>query len=94
LKQPRPTGAPTKDLEDKVYDIEDDLRLDACTRVHTIGKSSQLCATRTQYLAFIFHYTKIHGYAPAEADMQRYFRVSPPTVHQMILTLGSRGLVE
>ena len=26
--------------------------------------------------------------------MQRYFRVSPPTVHQMILTLESRGLIE
>jgi len=47
-----------------------------------------------QYLAFIFYYMKIHGHAPAEADMQRYFRVSPPTVHQMILTLESRGLIE
>jgi repressor LexA len=47
-----------------------------------------------QYLAFIFYYTKIHGQAPAEADMQRYFRVSPPSVHQMILTLESRGLIE
>ena len=47
-----------------------------------------------QYLAFIFYYTKIHGHAPAEADMQRYFRVSPPAVHQMILTLESRGLIE
>jgi Mn-dependent DtxR family transcriptional regulator len=47
-----------------------------------------------QYLAFIFYYTKIHGHAPAEADMQRHFRVSPPAVHQMILTLESRGLIE
>ena len=31
-----------------------------------------------QYLAFIFYYTKIHGCAPAEADMQQYFKVSPP----------------
>jgi len=46
-----------------------------------------------QYLAFIFYYTKIHGRAPAEADMQGYFRVSPPSVHQMILTLESRGLI-
>jgi len=34
-----------------------------------------------QYLAFIHAYTKIHGVAPAEADMQRYFRVTPPSVH-------------
>jgi repressor LexA len=26
--------------------------------------------------------------------MQRYFRVSPPAVHQMIITLESRGLIE
>ena len=38
-----------------------------------------------QYLAFIYNYTKINGRPPAEADMQRYFRVSPPTVHQMVL---------
>lgn len=47
-----------------------------------------------QYLAFIYHYTKIHGRPPSEVDMQRYFKVSPPTVHQMILTLEARGLIE
>ncbi len=46
-----------------------------------------------QYLAFIQAYTKIHGVAPAEADMQRYFRVTPPSVHQMILTLEKNGLI-
>jgi Mn-dependent DtxR family transcriptional regulator len=47
-----------------------------------------------QYLAFIFYYTKIHGRAPAEADMERYFRVTPPSVHQMVLTLETKGLIE
>ena len=47
-----------------------------------------------QYLAFIYYYRKIHGRAPAEAEMQQYFRVSPPSVHQMILTLEARGLIE
>ena len=47
-----------------------------------------------QYLSFIHYYTKIHGLPPSEADMQRYFRVSPPAVHQMILTLEARGLIE
>jgi repressor LexA len=46
-----------------------------------------------QYLAFIHYYFKIHGRAPSEADMQLYFRVSPPSVHQMILTLDRRGLI-
>jgi len=47
-----------------------------------------------QYLAFIYYYSRIHGQPPAEAEMQRYFRVSPPSVHQMILTLEARGLIE
>jgi Mn-dependent DtxR family transcriptional regulator len=47
-----------------------------------------------QYLAFIYYYSKIHGYPPSEAEMQQYFRVSPPSVHQMILTLENKGLIE
>ena len=46
-----------------------------------------------QYLAFIDAYTKINGVAPAELDMQRYFRVTPPSVHQMVLTLERNGLI-
>ena len=47
-----------------------------------------------QYLAFIQTYTTIHGVAPSEADMQRFFRVTPPTVHRMVLALEQRGLLE
>lgn len=47
-----------------------------------------------QYLAFIYWYTKVMGRPPAEADMQRYFRVTPPSVHQMVLTLESNGFIE
>jgi repressor LexA len=47
-----------------------------------------------QYLAFIYYYSKIHGCAPSEAELQQYFRVSPPSVHQMIVTLEARGLIE
>ncbi len=46
-----------------------------------------------QYLAFIYYYTKIHGVPPAEADMQRYFRVSPPAVHEMVKTLERQGFI-
>lgn len=46
-----------------------------------------------QYLAFIFHYTKIHGVAPSESDMQKYFKVSPPSVHQMVVTLEANGFI-
>ena len=47
-----------------------------------------------QYLAFIHYCCKVNGQPPAEADMQRYFRVSPPSVHQMILTLEANGFIE
>ena len=49
--------------------------------------------TQGQYLAFIDAYTRVHGRPPAESDMQRHFRVSPPSVHQMVLTLERLGLV-
>lgn len=51
-------------------------------------------AKQGQYLAFIYYYTRIHGRAPTEAEMQQYFQVSPPSVHQMVLTLVARGLIE
>jgi repressor LexA len=47
-----------------------------------------------QYLAFIYYYTKVNGRPPAESDMQRYFRVTPPTVHQMVVTLEAHGFIE
>ena len=46
-----------------------------------------------QYLAFIDAYTRVHLRAPAEADIQRRFGVTPPSVHQMILVLERTGLI-
>ena len=46
-----------------------------------------------QYLAFIYAYTQVLGRPPAEADLQRHFRVTPPSVHQMLLTLERAGLI-
>ena len=46
-----------------------------------------------QYLAFIVAYTKLNRRAPAEADFQRYFEVTPPSIHSMIVTLERRGLI-
>ncbi|HUA82647.1 MAG TPA: hypothetical protein VMB85_02230 [Bryobacteraceae bacterium] len=47
-----------------------------------------------KYLAFIYYYTRLNGRPPAEADMQRYFNVTPPSVHQMVLTLEIKGVIE
>jgi SOS-response transcriptional repressor LexA len=49
--------------------------------------------TQDQYLAFIDAYMRIHGRPPAEAEMQRHFQVSPPSVHQMVLALERAGLI-
>jgi hypothetical protein len=46
-----------------------------------------------QYLAFIYAYTTLHGRPPAEADMQAFFQVIPPSVHQMVLQLERLGLI-
>ena len=59
-----------------------------------MGKEeAQYTKKQGQYLAFIYYFTKVNGIAPAEADMQRYFAVSPPSVHQMVLTLEKNGLI-
>lgn len=46
-----------------------------------------------QYLAFIHAYTLVNGRPPAQADIQRFFRLTPPSVHQMLLTLERNGLI-
>ena len=46
-----------------------------------------------QYLAFIYNYTQINGRPPAEADIQRFFMTTPPTIHQMIVKLEEMGLI-
>ena len=49
--------------------------------------------TQGQYLAFIHAYALVNGRPPAEADMRRFFAVTPPSVHSMIKELERRGLI-
>jgi Mn-dependent DtxR family transcriptional regulator len=46
-----------------------------------------------QYLAFIYTYTLVNRQPPAEADFQRFFGVTAPSVHQMIVQLERLGLI-
>ena len=46
-----------------------------------------------QFLAYIHQYSLVNGCAPAEADMQRFFQITPPSVHSMVLTLERRCLI-
>ena len=47
-----------------------------------------------QYLAFIHNFTKINGQPPAQADIQRHFGTTPPSVHNMILKLHELRLID
>jgi DNA-binding MarR family transcriptional regulator len=55
---------------------------------------ARFTAKQGQYLAFIWAYSQINRRAPAEADFQRYFKVTAPSVHQMLKTLDQIGLIE
>lgn len=46
-----------------------------------------------QFLAFIYLYTKLHRRSPAELDMVRYFGLTPPSVHSMVVKLHELGLI-
>ena len=55
---------------------------------------SPMTSTQGQYVAFIYAYTRVLGRPRAEADIQKYFKVTPPTVHQMLITLERKGLIQ
>jgi DNA-binding MarR family transcriptional regulator len=55
--------------------------------------SAPWTALQGQYLAFIYAYTTIHGQAPAERDMQQFFHVTPPTIHNMVKSLERQGFI-
>ena len=54
----------------------------------------KLTEKQGQYLSFIFSYIKLNNRSPAESDIQRYFKVRPPTVHQMVVKLESIGAIK
>jgi SOS-response transcriptional repressor LexA len=47
-----------------------------------------------QYLTFIAAYTRRHGRPPSEAEIATHLMVSPPSAHQMVVTLEQRGLIQ
>ena len=49
--------------------------------------------TQGQYLAFIYTYVLLNRQAPAEADFQRFFCVTAPSVHSMIKQLERLGFI-
>jgi len=55
--------------------------------------SGTYTALQGQYIAFIYAYTKVNRRPPAQADLQRFFQVTAPVVHKMVLTLERLGLL-
>jgi len=56
-------------------------------------KADSYTPLQGQYSTFIYYYTKPNGLPPAERDIERYFRSSPPAVHQMVLALEKKGFI-
>ena len=46
-----------------------------------------------QFLAFIHLYRRLHRRGPGELDMVKFFRVTPPSVHGMVVKLEKLGLI-
>lgn len=57
-------------------------------------KTKEPTERQGQFLAYIFQYTLLNNCAPAEADMQRFFRIAAPSVHTMVLTLERREFIQ
>ena len=81
-------------MRQKQIDPEQRAELAASQPAAAIEGLRPFTVKQGQYLAFIYYYTKIHGAAPAEADCRRFFRVTPPVVHQMIKTLHTHGFID
>src|SRR6478609_1725871 len=63
-------------------------------RMAGVSPSKTFTPKQGQYLAYIHLYTRLHRRPPAETDIQEYFRASPPSVHQMVLSLEQAGLIK
>ena len=59
----------------------------------TKKSNARITKKQGQYLSFIYYYTKVNKTPPAESDFQKYFNVSPPSVHDMIMKLEEKGFI-
>lgn len=54
---------------------------------------SDFTPTQGRYLSFIYAYILAFGYPPAESEIAKAMKVSPPSVNQMMKTLEKKGLI-
>jgi repressor LexA len=53
--------------------------------------TERFTAKQGQYSAYNDNYSVMFGQAAAEADLQRFFGISQPTIHEMLVTLAEKG---
>lgn len=80
-------------LETILAEYEAKRKSEAGAENKSASREHRFTPRQGQFLAFIYYYTKINGQAPAERDMERYFKISPPSVHQMVVTLEKKKLI-
>ena len=62
-------------------------------RMHRREGAVSYTAKQGQYLAFIYYYTKLNRFPPAQADIQHYFGITGPSVNSMLKTLEKQGFI-
>ena len=55
--------------------------------------AARFSAKQGQYLAYLHLYRKLHRRSPSEKEVAQFFRVSPPSAHQMLVKLTEVGLI-
>jgi len=56
-------------------------------------QQDQFTHRQGQFLAFIHLYRTLHRQGPAEIDMVKFFQVTPPSAHGMVVKLDELGLI-
>jgi repressor LexA len=77
----------------RIFIVASSRTVDHETAPASIPYRQRFTVKQGQYLAFIHTYALLHRRPPAEADIQAFFRVTPPTVHRMIVELERKGLI-
>ena len=67
--------------------------LDHVTDPMSSRSPSRFTEKQGQYLALIHTYTLLNRRPPAEGDFQRFFDVTAPSVHRMVVELEKLGLI-
>jgi hypothetical protein len=91
-------AATERDLTEAITRLEKSVRALLIKPVETrksrkAAKPKLPTTLQGRYLAFIYIYTRLNHRPPAEADIQRFFRVTAPSVHQMIETLTKNHFI-